>query len=405
MKIEDLFTVALGLSDPWFIEEIEFKKREGKGKELHLHMGHKKGAKFKYCGDDCSVYDHQNRTWRHLNFFEHECYLHCEVPRISTPDGVKLVETPWSRPGSSFTLLFSAFALLLIKGGMSMSRAGKALGIDGRSIQTILSNEVEKALGEQDLDQIDHLAVDETSTRKGHHYLTILTDAKRQKVVGIAQGKGLLAMQHSLESMEKRGASRRHVGIVTMDMSQAYIKGAKQYMPQAEVVFDRFHIEQLMNKALDQIRRKEAKQYSELKKTRYLWLKNNYNLSDDQRSNVEMLSHAYPTLGKAYRLKEQLKVALNDANIISTTVDLQQWMHLAANSAIKPIERVVETLNRNWKGVAAYFTHLATNAIAERVNLKIQEIKRIAKGYRNIPNFINMIYFHIGKLQLPTMIC
>ena len=292
------------LQSPWFGELVEFKENEN-GSELHIHLNHEKHHKFKYDDDYYSVYDHQQRTWRHLNFFEHECYLYARVPRVKTNTGQKLlIDIPWAQPGSSFTLLFEAYAALLVKGGMPMSTAGDYLDIDGRRIWKVINRMVSKALSSQPLDPISHLGVDETSSKKGHQYITVFTAVEKKKVVGVAQGKDIEAFNNALIDMESRGANRDYVSVITMDMSPSFIAGATENMPDAELVFDRFHLEQSMNKAVDQVRREEAKDYKDLKKTRYLWLKNQSNLSELQNQKINDLATSYPRLGKAYRLKE-----------------------------------------------------------------------------------------------------
>jgi transposase len=400
MKMEDLFKIALGLQDPWLVERAELLDQQGT-RQLHLQIGHKPGAKFFYEGEQYAVYDHQERTWRHLNFFEHECYLHARVPRVRTRSGqVLLVDVPWASPGSSFTLLFEAYAALLVEGGMPCTKAGDYMGISGKSIWTIIRRMVSTALSEQPLEDVNQLGIDETSSKKGHHYLTVLTDMDRRKVVGVGQGKDQNALKDALVDMEIRGARSDNVELITMDMSTSYIAGVSRWMPDAEIVFDRFHLEQGMNKVVDEVRKEEAKKYIELKMTKYLWLKNEARLSQAQHSKLSVLENSYPTLGAAYRLKEQFKEVLNDAYFTSKLKGINQWMKMAWKSGIDQVQRFVNMLAEHWYGIKTYFEYCVTNGFAERVNLKIQEIKRIARGYRNPHNFILMIYFHLGKLDL-----
>lgn len=107
MNSKQLFEVAIGDIQPWFIEKIEFLEGEDKHKELHLHLDFPPGSTFKdEIGASCKAYDTKHHTWRHLNFFEHRCYLHAYVPRITTSDGkVKTVQVPWARRNTGFTLL------------------------------------------------------------------------------------------------------------------------------------------------------------------------------------------------------------------------------------------------------------------------------------------------------------
>jgi transposase len=407
MKPEEIFGLAIGLQHPWYIENIEFKdsNKSGGSKELHIYINHDRRQKFEVNDKSYSVYDHQKRTWRHLNFFEHVCYLHCNVPRVKTNDGnTLLVNVPWANPGSSFTLLFEAFSMLLVKGGMSLSGAGKYMNIDGRRIFRIIDSRVSEALSEQELEQVVEAGLDETSTKKGHNYITVLTDRKRKKVVGLGLGKNKEAVQIAVNEMESRGSKAEKVKTLTLDLSPAFISASNKIFENSEIVFDRFHIDQLLSRAIDEIRREDQKENKELKKSRYLWLKNENNLSNINLERVHYLERTYPRIGKAYRLKEQFKEIWNNVNIESTIEDLEEWIILAWASQLTPLQKFVNTICDHWYGIESYFRNIQTNAYAERVNLKIQEIKRIAKGYRNMTNFKSIIYFHLGglDLNLPT---
>ena len=183
-------------------------------------------------------------------------------------------------------------------------------------------------------------------------------------------------------------------------MSKTYIAGVEEAIPQADIVFDRFHIVKKMNEAVDTIRRADQQEYKEeLKNSRYLWLRNNTSLSETQQQKVDMLAQACPNIGEAYRLKELLKIVLDNALQSQRLTPLNEWIKEAWKSGLEPIRKFVNMLHNHWYGIKTYFKKVADNAYAERVNLKIQEIKRIAKGYRNIQNFILMIYFHLGGLD------
>jgi transposase len=396
-----IFTAALNIKSPWFIQEV-LLKQEDHGEDLHITIGHDKGAKFNYEGADYSVYDHQERTWKHLDFFQHQCYLHAEVPRVKTLDGaVRLVQVPWAEPTSSFTLLFELKLMELVYNGMNQSKAGKTMKIDGRRVSRVINRRVSQALADQPLAPVKELSIDETSTKKGHHYLTVLCDRDRKKVVGLAEGKDVQAVEQALIDMEIRGAYREDIKAISMDMSTGYIAAASAYFEQAEIIFDRFHIMKKMNEAVDQIRRAEQVNCREdFKRTRYWWLRNAEKLKQEQIKRIESLSRAYPNIGEAYRLKELLRSVLNHAYYDHRLAWINDWIKQALQSGIEPIKKFVNMLHNHWYGVKTYFKRLATNAYAESVNLKIQEIKRIARGYSNINNFKLLIYFHLGDLNL-----
>jgi transposase len=402
MEKIQIFTAALGLQTPWYIEDVQLEGK-GKDRQLHIYVNHEKRKRFEYESEEYPVYDHQKRMWKHLNFFQHECYIHAPVPRVKTKEGeVKLVEVPWAKPGSSFTMLFEQDVLELIEGGMSANAIGRRLNIGGKRVFGVVRRYVSHALATQDIEIVKELSVDETSSKRGHNYLTVLADREAKKVVGVAVGKDKDAVAHALIDMEVRGGDRKAVKSVTMDMSRSYISAADEFMPQASITFDRFHISSLLNAAIDEIRRTEQRQYDEIKKSRYLWLRNNQHLNEEQRERIDYLGNAYPNIGKAYRLKELLRQVMDDAHENNRLSPLNKWMKEAWDTELEPLQKFVNMLKDHWYGVKEYFRKVATNAYAERVNLKIQEIKRTAKGYRNIHNFMIMIYFHLGGLDLKT---
>lgn len=402
MEDKEIFALGLGISKPWYIDRIELVG-SGLKRELHIHLNHDRNSLFCYEGNKYPVYDHQERTWHHLRFFQHECFIHARVPRVKINSGkVKLVEIPWAQPGSSFTLLYEYDVLDLVGEGMSVSGVSRRLSIGDKRVWRIVTRHVSQALSSQSIAPVKALSVDETSTRKGHNYFTIMSDRKAKNVVGIGVGKDKKAFANALIEMEIRGGNREDVRTVTMDMSKSYISAVSETMEQADIIFDRFHIVKKLNEAVDSIRRQEQKEHDELRKTRYLWLKNNSKLSDEQRINIAYLEAAYPNIGTAYRLKELLRVVLDEAYFSHYLSPLNVWMKKAWDSQLDPIREFVNMLRRHWYGIKTFFKHLATNAFAERVNLKIQEIKRIAKGYRNTNNFAIMIYFHLGGLKFKT---
>ena len=405
MKQEDLFTLALGLQDPWFVEKVEFVAQGNTLiNELHIQVNHKPLQKFRAEDDkEYPVYDHVDRTWRHLNFFQHECYLPARVPRVKSKEGNTLqVDVPWARPGSSFTLLFEAFSLFLLQAGASLTSAGELMKVDSRVIGRMVNYYVALSLATEKLEPVEALGIDETSVKKGHNYVTVLTDLERKKVVAVSPGKDGKAVDKSLKIMSKRGAEPSKVKKVAMDLSPAYTAAVLDQLPQAAIIYDRFHLEQLLSRQLDTIRKQEQAENQLLRKTKYLWLRNNANLTQKQSDQIHYLSITFPNLGKAYQLKEQFKEIYNNAEPADALAALKEWIRLAEVSKLAPLQTFINTLKAHWSGIVTYFHTRLTSAFAERTNLKIQEIKRIAKGYRNLNNYIAMIYFHCGGLSLPT---
>lgn len=403
---EEIFGAALGLQSPWYISKIEFNKfEEGKyfSGELHLYIEFEVGSKFldKAQGQLCPIHDTVERTWRHSNFFQHTCYLHCWVPRIITTEGlVEQVQVPWARASSSFTLLFEAMAMMLVNEGMSLSAAGRTVEEDGRVIGRIMDWYVQEAINDQPLEQAKMVGIDEVSSKKGHNYLTILTDSKERKVIGIGVGKDVKAVEEALKEMEKRGAQREHIEKASIDLSPAYTSAVLKKLPNAQIVYDRFHLEQLLSKAVDEVRKIEQVEANELKKSKFIWLTNKINLTERQTKKIHYLSKCFPSLGKAYQLKERFKQIWNNAYHKPSLRDFKKWIKMAERSKIQPIIKFINTLKSHMSGIVTYFKSLITNAFAEQINSSIQQIKRIARGYRNMENFKTMIYFKLGKLVI-----
>lgn len=207
MNSEALFGMALNLPSPWQVDGIDFKPGAAGHDELHIRVGFVRGSRFAdQSGEPCAVHDTVERSWQHLNFFEHPCYLHCRVPRIKTRTGkVETVAVPWACPGSGFTPLFEALAMSLIEREMPVNRVAEMLRANPQRIWTLFNHWVCDGLKRDDPSGITKLGVDETSTRKGHNYITVGVDLDAKRVIHVTEGKGkktLDAIQKHLSSHE-----------------------------------------------------------------------------------------------------------------------------------------------------------------------------------------------------------
>ena len=305
MNSTTLFSMALGLQSPWQVNDISFAVEESKQRELHLHIGFPRGSRFPdETGAACPVHDTVEREWQHLNFFEHHCYLHCGVPRIKTSDGkVVTVNVPWSRPGSGFTLLFEAFAMALIEREMPVSRVAEILGVNPQRVWTLFNHWIEKARKSDDVSSISQLGVDETSSRKGHKYVTLGVDLEKSRVIHACTGKGKATLKSIQQRLESKGVAAAQITQLSMDLSPAFIAGAAESFPAAAITFDRFHVVKLLNEAMDKVRKVERLEHDDLKGHKYTFLKNRQNLTDKQEKSLTDMIELYPNLGKAYRLK------------------------------------------------------------------------------------------------------
>jgi len=397
-----LFELALQLESPWFIKDVKFtpttKKISGK---LDIYLDFEKGAKFK---DDsntaCSIHDTVEKTWRHLDFFQHTCYLHARVPRIKIPEGkVRLVQVPWARPGSGFTLLFEAFAMLLIENEMPVNKAAGILHVYSHRLWTIFNHWIGRAFSKNDLSTIEHMGIDETSSRKGHNYVTITVDLKKKRTIFVASGRDETSIKSLSNYLKNKGVCPEQVTRAAIDMSIPYISGLRKYFPDTAIVFDRFHLKKVINKAMDELRKAERRQHTELKGSKYIFLKNQKNLTSKQRYMKFELSESFPKLGDAVRLVELFDDFFRFDDKEQASAYLAYWCDMAEESGIKPFQECVKTIRSHWEGIINYAETKITTGFLEGINSKIQLAKRRARGFRNIDNFINMIYFLTAKLE------
>ena len=306
MNSKEIFMMALGLESPWQIEDLGFTDTDGK-KVLKIALGFRRGHRFidPDSGEPCTVHDTKDRTWRHLNFFEHECNLKCQVPRIRTADGkVRQVSVPWAREGSGFTLLFEAFSMLLIESEMPVNKVGKVVNEYPNRIWTFFRYWVSIAYAKADHSGITRLGIDETSAKKRHNYITVGVNMDDRSVIHATEGKGADTITAIREHLEGKGTPAAQIEQVCIDLSPSFISGVTKEFSQASITFDRFHVKKLLNNAMDQVRKLERRSHQLLKGHKYTFLKANSRLSHRQREQRNTLIELYPVLGEAYRLKE-----------------------------------------------------------------------------------------------------
>lgn len=293
--MSDLFQQALGISTPWNIKSIKF---DVDNKRLDIHVDFKRGTTFIDDGGNTDtkkaykVYDTVQKTWRHLNFFQYKCYLHARVPRIKRDDGcIRMIPPPWRGVVSGFSLLFEALLIQLCK-TMPVHNVSQLTGVSDHKIWRVLDVYINAARSNEDLSKVSTVGMDETSVAKGHDYITLFVDLYERKTLHVSEGKASKTVAEFVEVLEDRNGNRNHIRNVSCDMSPAFIKGTREYLPEAEITFDKFHILKIINEGVDQVRREEAKSNPLLKGTRYIFLKNDSNLTASQKANKEELSLA-----------------------------------------------------------------------------------------------------------------
>jgi transposase len=221
---------------------------------------------------------------------------------------------------------------------------------------------------------------------------SVAFDLDSSRVVHVIEGKGKATLNSIQQHLENKGVKKEQIEQISMDLSPSFIAGAGESFPEAQITFDRFHVVKL-------VRMMERKEHDALKGHKYTFLKNRHNLSDKKQQELAELITLYPRLGEAYRLKELFNDLWDMPDKPAAEAFLRQWCAKVEAAKIPAFMKFANTVRGHWSGIVHFVESRITNGILESINSKIQLAKRRARGYRNIRNFINMIYFLCGKLK------
>jgi transposase len=402
MQAQDLllFQAALGLSDPWQVTSVEF---DPEAKRLDLRIDFPKGATFSCPECDragLKAYDTEEKTWRHMDFFQHQAYLTARVPRVECPEHkVRLVGVPWARERSGFTLLFEALVMAMVR-EMPVATLAALVGETDMRIWRVGHHYVDTAVEAQNLEGVERVGIDETSSRRGHEYVSVFADLDERRGVFCVEGRDHETVQAFSLFLETHGGDPGRVSEVCQDMSEAFLKGTLTYLPQAEITFDRYHVKSHLSKAVDEVRREESKHHRELlANTRYMWPKRPANLTGRQRDLLdELLAQPLQTV-RAYTLAQQFDSFYELTDPDTAEEYLRRWIAEVDATDLEPLHKFARMLEDHWLGVIRWHHSRVSNGLLEGLNSLIQAAKRRARGYRSNRNFIAMIYLIVGKLN------
>lgn len=408
MNIETLFEMALHITSPWYISSLEFIKEK---KRLNINIDFKKGASFYYeskeegIKGDFKAYDTVKKEWRHLNFFENECYIIARIPRIDAGNGkVRQIKAPWEGFSSGFTLLFEALILQLAK-STTVHQMSKLIKENDHKIWDALEYYVENSLLLNDYSDVKIIGIDETSQKKRHNYISLFVDLKEKKTVYIAQGKDNQTIKAFTEEFKSHNGVIENISDVSCDMSPAFIKGVKENLPNATITFDKFHILKIINEAVDEVRRQESRVSEELKGKRYIFLKNSKNLSKKQQKQLEYLSLSKLNLKsiRALHIREAFQHIYSAKTEYEFNLLLKKWYFWATHSKLEPIKKAAKTIKNHWDGVIAWKRSQINNGILEGLNSLIQAAKAKSRGFKTFRNFRIIAFLLTGKLNFKIL--
>lgn len=405
MEDRELYWYLLGLKSPWTVGKVSL---DMKRRRVDVWAEHPEGKSWPCpeCLKELAVYDHaEERTWRHLDSCQCQTHLHARIPRVDCPEhGVRQVSVPWAEPKSRFTLLFERLAIDMLR-ECGVSGAADILGISWDEGWNLMERAVARGRARKAEKPVRRIGVDEKAAAKGHKYLTLVCDLDEGTVAHVSEDR----KQESLEAYYDGLTPKRRAGIeaVAMDMWDPFVAATKAKVPGAaeKIVFDRFHVMRQVGKAVDSVRKREHRQLMEegderLKGSKYLWLYGRENVPRSRRLEFAELKRMGLKVGRAWAIKELLRDLWSYVYPESAWKFWKRWYFWATHSRLEPIRAAAKTVKDHIANIMTYFKHRVTNAMSESINSKIQTIKQMACGFRNIEHFKTAIYFHCGGLNL-----
>jgi len=296
----------------------------------------------------------------------------------------------------SYTRSLERYIIELSKIG-TIKDVSNHLNISWDLVKEVQKKYLKRHYSKPDLRSVQHIAIDEFAVKKGHKYMTVVVDLDSGIIVHVGHGKGADALTSFWKRIKREKVTIKAAAI---DMSPAYINAVMTNIPNAQIVFDHFHVVKLLNDELSKLRRDLYNQETQLHKkqllkgTRWLLLKNNENL-DDEKGEKQKLQEALAInqpLSIAYYLKEELKLLWEQSSKQEADQFLVRWMAKAMISGIPRLKKFANTLFAHRTGILAWYDYPLSTGPMEGINNKIKTMKRQAYGYRDEEFFKLKIY-------------
>lgn len=398
-----LYQQILGLKAPWVVSSVQLDEPR---QSIIVTIAYASQAGFKcpICHNASRHYDSRLRKWRHLDTCQYQTLIQANVPRVHcTSHGYQTLQVPWASGSSRYTELFEMRVLTLLAMS-SLNAVSRFFKLSWGAIDRIMARAVYRGLAKRKLINTDYLLVDETALKKGHEYVTLLSNHEGQ-VLAVSEGRSAASFDACLTQLP--ADALRQTQSICMDMSPAYIKAAKKALPNAErkIAFDHFHVAKMLTEAVNRIRKDELFRLApsmrqEAHRTRFYWLKRRDNLSDPDRERVNRLIPAMMNTALAWYFKEQARNIWHGNSVRGTKQRWKDWIALAKASGLKPLMAVADTIENKLWGILNAMRFGLSNGLAEAINSQVRLLRVKAMGYRNSERFQRAILFHFGKLDM-----
>jgi transposase len=347
----------------------------------------------------------RSRRWRHLGWGAVKVWLEYQPRKVwcQRCAAVRTERVPWAQHRSRFTEEFEELVAYLAQ-VTDKTQVTKLMGISWASVGRIVERVVARGLDGDRLAGLTRIGVDEFGYRKRHRYLTTVVDHDERKIVWAAQGRSAATLEGFFDDLGEDGCKR--IESVTIDMSAGFIKAIEERIPQAQLTFDRFHVQRLVSDALDEVRREQLRELrgteegKTLFRSRFALLKNPWNLQRSEQQKLHALQQTNAPLYRAYLLKETLAQALDYKQPWRAERALDEWLRWASRSKLKPFVKAARTVRKYKQGILAYVKDRLTNGLVEGLNNHLRMIARRAYGFHSAPALISMLFLCCGGIKL-----
>ena len=404
MNDTTLYTQILGLEKPWIVTDVTLDI-VNEEVFVKIEYGSSTGS-CPTCHKECSIHDRRAaRTWRHLDTCQMKTYLTGNLPRVNCSEhGVQTIDVSWAESHSGFTSLFETFTIRLLQATLNQSKTASILRISPHQVSYIMNKAVNRGLERRGKQDVEYLGIDEKSMKKGHTYMTVVSDLKGGSVIDLTESRTGEAVNKLLTSL-KSTHNFLPLKAVSMDMWKAFMNEVSAVFPYADIVHDRFHIMKYLNDAVDRTRIIENRELVSndddiLKKSKFLFLKNEDNLTDKQAVRFQAIKELNLKTCQAWHIKENFKEFFNCTFINEAKSYFSQWYQDVKESKLSHMTKVAEMLRNHFMGLLNYVKHRISNAMAENLNGQIQKIKTIGRGFYAFKNYRIAILFFLGKLDM-----
>lgn len=404
MDEKSLYAHILNLSSPWQVNSLFLDENEG---SVTVTVGIAENAQLTCpaCGKSCPVHDHRHRKWRHLDTCQFTTLVEADVPRVMCSEhGCQTLPVPWAGPGSRYTMLFESFVLSWLKIS-TVDAVRKQLRLSWNAVDGIMMRAVKRGLAriKKPL-AARHMNVDEVAFKKGHRYITVISDREGQ-ALALTDDRGTESLAGYLRTLTDRQLDS--VKTFSMDMNAGYIRAARIHLPDAvsKIAFDRFHVAKQLAEVVDKTRQNEhprlpADSRRQAKGTRFLWQYGEKWMTESRHEKLTWLREQMQQTSQCWTLKELARDIWNRPWNDERRTEWLRWIALAENCDVAVMRNVAKTIRKRLYGILNAMRYRVSNGNAEALNSKIRLLRIKARGYRNRERFKLGVMFHYGKLNM-----